>query len=143
MIIILMLKKRIMMHGSCMRGFSEDRSSFRSLTGEHSKVRTGLKSMFDWWSSEQLDHQQRKWSRFGAVTIINNHQSSSPMSSESSKLLKSRVCVIDGASEELDQCARWGPISNIFTSLVIRIFTSLVIRIIFTSLVIIETIARC
>ena len=65
------------MHGSCMRGFSEDRSSFRSLSGEHSKVRTGLlksRVCVIGGASEQLDHEQRKWSRFGHYsqsTIIN------------------------------------------------------------------------
>ena len=67
---IMMLKKGIIMHGSCMRGFSEDRSSFRSLSGEQSKVRTGLlksRACVIGGASEQfdLDIEQRKWSRFG------------------------------------------------------------------------------
>ena len=50
--------------------FSEDRSSFRSLSGEQSKVRTGLlksRACVIGGASEQLDLdiEQRKWSMFG------------------------------------------------------------------------------
>ena len=98
-----MLKKLIIMHGSCMRGFSEDRSSFRSLSGEQSKVRTGLlksRACVIGGPSEQLDHEQRSGQ---GLVIDRNHQSSSPMSSESLKLLslaKQGMFVIGGAYHE-------------------------------------------